>query len=54
MTEIVFLIAKILGILFILCRFINKYGQVSDPEESINLLSESLSMRTGNFTSQKD
>jgi len=50
MTETILMLAKILGALFILCKFINKFGQASDPHEAINLLGESLSMRTGIFT----
>ncbi len=49
MTEIIFVVAKILGILIILCKFINKFGQGSDSNETINLLGESLSMRIGKF-----
>ncbi|MBI5965136.1 MAG: hypothetical protein HY863_16785 [Chloroflexi bacterium] len=50
MTEIILVVAKILGILIILCKFINKFAQGSDSAEAINLLGKSLSMRIGNFS----
>jgi len=49
MTEIILVVAKILAILFILCKFINKYGQATESDEAINLLGKSLLMRTGDF-----
>jgi len=51
MTETILLFAKILGVLFILCKTINKFARVSDSDEVIDLMGESLSMRTGNFSS---
>jgi len=50
MAETILVIAKILGVLFIMCKVINKLAQVSDPNEVINLIGDSLSMRTGSFT----
>ena len=53
MAETIFVIAKILGALFLLCKFISKFSQTSEPDEAIKLLGKTLSMRTGNFTYQE-
>lgn len=50
MTETILLIAKILGVLFIVCKFINKFAKVSDSDEAIKLMGDSLTIRTGIFS----
>jgi hypothetical protein len=53
MAETIFGIVEILGVLFIMCKIINKIAQVCDWGEVTNLMGESLSMRTGHFSSNR-
>jgi len=47
MAETIFLTVKILGILFIVCKFIHTFAYVSDRDEVIDVMGTSLSLRSG-------
>lgn len=50
MTETIFVSAKIMGFVFIMCKIINGSAQDSDSADGINLWGGSLSIQIGNFT----
>ena len=47
MSETIFLTVKILGILFIVCKFIHTFAYISDRDEVIDVMGTSLSLRSG-------
>ena len=53
MTEIILLIAKTLGVLFIVCKIIHKFSHVSDSHDVIDLMGNSLAIRAGIFSSKR-
>jgi|OpeIllAssembly_1097287.scaffolds.fasta_scaffold2651083_2 hypothetical protein len=48
----IFIIVKVVGMLFLVCKAISFAGQVSDTGEVRNLMSDSLSMRAGIFSAK--
>lgn len=53
MAEIILLVAKTLGVLFIVCKIIHKFSRVSDSHDVIDLMGNSLAMRAGIFSSTR-
>jgi hypothetical protein len=47
-----FVIVKVLGLLFLVCKGISFAGQISDTGEVRILIGDSLSMRTGIFSAK--
>lgn len=54
MEELFLVILKILVFLFLFCKLINKYAQVSEPGETNRILGKSFMMRTGNFLPKRE
>lgn len=50
MVETAIAIGIFLGVPFILCKLVNKVVRACRPDEIINLMTESLSMRTGDLS----
>ena len=48
----IFVIVKVLGMLFLVCKAISLAGQISDTGEVNTLLGDSLSMRVGIFSAK--
>lgn len=52
--EAFLVILKTLGFLFLFCKLINKYAQVSEPGETNRILGKSFMIRTGNFSPRRE
>ena len=52
MIATIIVIAKVLGLLFLVCKGISLAGQISDTGEVRKLMGDSLSMRTGIFSAK--
>lgn len=48
----IFVIVKVLGMLFIVCKAISLAGQISDTGDVCTLLGDSLSMHAGIFSAK--
>lgn len=54
MEELLLVILKIVGFLFLFCKLINKCAQISEPDEAKRILGKTFMMRTGNFSSGRE
>jgi len=54
MEDSILAVLKILGSLFLFCKFINRFARESEPDEVIHILRKSLAMRTGSFPPSQD
>jgi len=53
MAETILLVAKILCVLFIVCKFISTFTHISDRDEAIEVMGTSLALRAGGFSSKR-
>lgn len=50
MIESAFVIFKILGVLWLICKAINMAGKVSDTSDVVNLMGQTFALRSGSHT----